>query len=221
MGLFKKSERADNATEATEWPNINELLWIRLPCCETSIHPTRVEDRDGDLLVVAWPSKPHIEPVAKPFADSTFVIGWREGAGTKQARVTVESADDTTTVPTWKLRQQSKPEAVQRRRFVRADWDRKIDVYLPLKTVEGDILDVSEGGIRATIEAANEPRSPFLQVSFELEGETLVLETEVAWWGTPADGKVTIGLQFVNQGQALTDRLRAFAFQQQLKQREK
>jgi len=90
-----------------------------------------------------------------------------------------------------------------------------------MKTAEGTILDISEGGMRCTIEESNEPRSPFIQVSFELEGETLALETEVAWWGQPVDGTVTIGLQFVNQGSALTDRLRAFAFQQQLKTRSK
>ncbi len=64
MGLFKKSATVAKKP-SIEWPAINELLWIRLPCCETAIHPSRVEGTDGDSLIVAHPSlKPHLRACA-------------------------------------------------------------------------------------------------------------------------------------------------------------
>lgn len=218
MGLFKKAAKG-TAVEATEWPNINELIWIRLPCCETAVHPSRVEDIDDNQLVVARPEKPHTEPVPAPSTDSTFIIGWTEGVNSKQSRVKLVSAHEGS-VPVWKLSQESKPEAMQRRNFVRAEWVAPVTVHLPMGDVEGTILDISEGGVRCQIPAANEPRSPFFQIAFELNKEHLVLECEVCWWGTPANGTVTIGLQFIDQSQALTDKLRSFAYNQQLKQRQ-
>lgn len=218
MRLFKRGS-SDVAEESTEWPSINELIWIRLPCCETSVHPSRVEDFDGELLVVAHPSRPHPEPVPPPDADRTFIIGWSEGNISKQSRVKLDSSDTAGRVPIWKLHQTGKPEAIQRRRFVRAEWRSEITIHFPATDMEGTIVDISEAGVRCYIDPIAEPRSPFFQISFTLNDERLVLETEVAWWGLPTPEGVEIGLQFVDPGRRINDLLRAFTFDQQLKNR--
>lgn len=219
--VFGKKRKADQTQEsATEWPRINELLWVRLPCCETAIHPSRVEGAAGDNLIIAAPSKPHTEQIPLPNDSRTFVVGWREGNGSKQVRVqALSEADDE--VPTWTIQAVAPPETVQRRAFVRANWDAEITLYLPTLdgAVTGTIVDISEGGVRCTIPPTSEPRTPNFQISFLLDGMPLVLDSEVAWWGTPNDKEVMVGLQFANQPQSIADQLRAFAFDLQMKER--
>jgi hypothetical protein len=216
--LFKRGSD-DVAEESTEWPAINELIWVRLPCCETAVHPSRVEDFENELLVVAHPSKPHPEPVPAPDTDRTFIIGWRAENTSKQSRVKLDAADSGGRVPVWKLRQTGKPEAIQRRRFVRAEWHSDVTIHFPATNMEGKIIDISEAGLRCFIDPIPEPRSPFFQISFTLNDERLVLETEIAWWGMPNFEGVEIGLQFVDPGRRINDLLRAFAYDQQLKNR--
>ncbi len=216
---FKLKRNADNPEKPKfDWPAINSLMWVRLPCCEGVVHPTRVENIAGNDLVIATPSKPHLELVAQPDEGRVVMVGWTTGAGSKQVRVNVINAVDGE-VPTWTLRPTADVETIQRRQFVRATWDKDVTFHLPLGPVVARIIDVSEGGLRCVVpNDTNEPRGVF-QVEFELDESPIVLEAEVAWWGQPTEESTWVGLAFVGQDAGMRDRLRALAYAQQLEER--
>jgi|GEM_PF-2464438 len=213
MGLFRRSSE-EPSSQKPDWPEINDLVWIRLPCCDSAVHPSRVEDLKGANLVLAEPSKPHLEPVAPP--ERLFMIGWQVGTATKQARVRLV-ANATGAVPTWTVEAVAAPESVQRRRYVRAALDREIALHLPAVTHHGKLLDISEGGLRASIPRIREPRGLF-QVSFEVAGEPLMLDVTVAWWGEAGGDTIQVGLEFTGHD-AFAEKLRAYAYDLQLEGR--
>lgn len=221
MGLGSKSAKAAPAlVEESIWPSINSLVWVRLPCCDSAIHPSRVEDLADGNLVLAAPSRPHQELVPAPEESENFLVGWRHGVACKTVRVAFQVSEDGD-VPTWTVRAVAPPEVVQRRRYVRAAWDQDINCVIPVLGVQsGRILDISEGGVRCALpETAREPGNPYFQVEFEMGGTPLKLDVEVAWWGAPRDGSVTVGLSFIVEDQSLSDRLRAHTFALQLEER--
>ena len=212
MGLFKRKAAAESAEDAIDWPPVNALVWIRLPCCDSAIHPSRVENLAGGNLVLAAPSKPHTSLVPAP--ERPFIIGWKDGPGT--AQVSVQFMEDNHDgVPTWTVEALEKPEVIQRRRFVRAPWQQDVVIRLPTQEIEGRMLDISEGGLRALIPKVNEPRNYF-HVEFELAERTSVFDVEVAWWGDSSDDTIQVGLQFVGLQRAAADRLRSHVFALQL-----
>lgn len=219
LGLKKAKPQAE-AKPRPDWPDVNELVWVRLPCCETAIHPSRTEDYQEDRLVIAAPVKPHPEPVPAPREGKPFLLGWRSGTASKQVRVTyVESNDGP--VPTWTIRAVDDIETVQNRRFVRANWDAPIvfTMQTQLDPIEGKILDISEGGVRCVIPARDEPRFGYFTVSFEFEGKQRDFDVEIAWWGRPGNETVQVGLSFVGLDEAMSNRLRQHVFALQAEER--
>lgn len=218
LGLRKSKPAV--AEPRPDWPDVNDLVWLRLPCCETAIHPSRTEDFDGNHLVIAAPVKPHDSAVPAPEAGKAFVLGWRSGPASKQVRVNfVDEASSP--VPTWTLSAVNEVETVQNRRFVRAPWDAPVSLSLPgvLDPVEGKILDISEGGIRCAIPARDEPRYGYFTVSFEFEGNPQDFDVEIAWWATPGAETVQVGLSFVGVDDPLSNRLRQHVFALQTEER--
>jgi hypothetical protein len=219
LGIKRSNSKTETTAPSIDWPGLNDLVWVRLPCCESAIHPSRVEDHSGDSLVIAAPWKPHEALVPPPSEPRPFLVGWKSGTSTKQLRASFV-ADASQPVPTWTISAASEIETVQRRRFVRGLWDAPVTVHLPMADIEGAAADVSEGGLRVVIPETNEPRHSYFHASFVVEGVPLKLDVEVAWWSLPKDGFNQIGLEFVGLDMAMRDRLRKLAFSLQMAERQ-
>ncbi len=219
MGLLQRmSGKPKQEAPPAHWPTAGEVIWARLPCCEAAVHPTRVADVSGETLVIVAPLKPHVQPIPPPEEGATFMIGWREGGASKQLKVEFSEGREQP-VPSWRVKPVAEPKVVQRRDYVRAAWDQPAEFTFGIRTVEGKILDISEGGLRCVLPEMEEPRQSRFEVSFELESGAVTLEAEISWWSQPMEKMVQVGLSFLTEDQALRDRLRAQAYGLQLEQR--
>lgn len=206
-----------------EWPELNSLVWLRLPCCGAE-HPTRVEDlTDDNRLIVAWPMAPHVEPVPLERASRGFFVGWvLEGRGAME--VSVDLAENTLgEKATWTVKAIGDPVETQRRNFVRFPIYTEVKLFMMEGTppVVAPTLDVSEGGIRCTITRwAIDPGSRLFDIEVELDKKTYVVKARVAWWGNlDAKQKRVIGIEFMNVEPAVSDSIRRFIFAAQIEER--
>src|SRR4051812_12538773 len=117
----------------TDWPELNRLAWLRLPCCEEG-HPTRVEDYAGEDLVVSAPVAPHTTPVEPILGDSAFSVGWPVGQGAVEQPVKLVAVSEDR-VPVWHLRRVGDPVETQRRNYVRMEYDTEAKLYF----IEGGV----------------------------------------------------------------------------------
>src|SRR5690348_9265694 len=107
-----------------DWPTLNQLVWLKLPCCAAE-HPSRVEDFVDDYCVVAAPSIPHTRLVDPARAKDGAVIGWVTSKG--PIEVPVDVVDSTAIpIPLWTLRATGPSKETQRRNFVRLDMDTSV-----------------------------------------------------------------------------------------------
>ena len=204
-----------------DWPPLNGLLWLRLPCCGAE-HPSRVEDYADHDLVIAAPAAPHTRPIAPPRNGDGFFLGWVYGTGALERPVTlVEHREGA--IPTWRVRSIGDAIEVQRRNYVRADVEMDVVLHLleggaPTNAVT---LDVSEGGLRCRIDRwALDPGSRNFSIEFPFDGNDHIMRARIAWWGNlDSHGHRVIGVRFVDITPRLADAIRARIFSIQLEQR--
>ncbi len=146
------------------------------------------------------------------------MLGWREGAASKQLGVMVVD-HSTGEQPTWTLHAMTHAEILQRRNYVRALWTNNVQLFFLNQNVNGKIADIGEGGLRCIIPAMEEPRDLNFQVSFALDTGPVLVTAKIAWWGETVDGFVQVGLQFVNHEQAVRDKIRSHTFALELEAR--
>lgn len=204
-----------------EWPSLNSLVWLRLPCCNAE-HPTRVEDGGDTSITVAAPIAPHNSPVPPLPHGEGFFLGWVMGRGALEVPVTLVDHSPAP-VPTWTLKAIGQPTETQRRAYVRVSIE--LDVHLHLLTggavTKAVTSDLSEGGLRCVVDKwAMDPGNRIFQVEVPVGSETSTFQAQVAWWGNLNEyGLRTVGLRFVDLKQQDADRLRSFVFSSQLEQR--
>jgi hypothetical protein len=206
----------------TDWPAINALAWLRLPCCGAE-HPTRVEDMVGDNCVVAAPMAPHSEPVRPPRDGDGFFIGWvGSHSGALEAPVTlVEHALEP--IATWTLRSIGNTAETQRRNYVRLRYDAEVSLFLfeGGAALKAHTLDISEGGIRVQLDKwALDPGGRIFPVELPFHDKTYALRAQVAWWGNLDENGVRIaGLRFHDIDATQADEIRKHIFAAQLEER--
>ena len=206
----------------TEWPALNALAWLRLPCCGAE-HPTRVEDMVDDLCVISAPVAPHQNPVRPPRDNDGFFIGW---VGTQQGAleapvVLVESKLEP--LATWTLRSIGETSPTQRRNYVRLNYSTELSLYLIERgaPVKARTLDISEGGVRVEIDKwAIDPGGRIFTLELAFEGKSFFLKAQVAWWGNLDENDIRVaGLRFHEIEQATADQIRKHIFAAQLEER--
>jgi PilZ domain-containing protein len=116
-------------------------------------------------------------------------------------------------VPRWHLDVTAPAEPVQRRDAVRGRLGLPLIVTVNGAELEADVLDLSETGIRAVVDAYGPPPSPGATVTvvLQLEDGALVTPAEVVWYQVRR-GRWTLSLSFTALPEKEQDRLRRRVF---------
>jgi hypothetical protein len=206
-----------------DWPALNTLVWLRLPCCDAE-HPTRVEDFDGDNCVIAEPSAPHTDPVDPARVTNGFFLGWVNGRGALEAPVDLVAVNHEP-VPTWTVKAVGPEIETQRRRFVRLH----IDLIVKLYILEGgapthaQLLDISEGGLRCRVDRwFIDPGEKCFPVEVTLDEQDYYLQGQIMWRSSADEtSHREFGIQFKDLEPATADKIRSQIFAAQLAERRK
>ncbi len=206
----------------SEWPTLNSRAWLRLPCCNAE-HPTRVEDFDGDNLVIAAPQAPHPRPVSPLPPDDGFFLVWTVGHTALEAPVVLQKHSGGAR-PIWVLRQIGEPTETQRRNFVRLNMTIQVQVDLMDRGnwITPETRDLSEGGLRCMLSQGTQDPGPYVfPMKIPLDDDLLDIAAQVAWWGKDVDrfGMRLVGLRFINPPMSVSDRIRSYLFAKQLARR--
>lgn len=231
MKLFRREVAA--AHPADTWPGVNANLTIAK--AEAWNLPTRVEDVSDSMIAIAAPRLPagllEIPEDGEPF--DVFWVGERGVL----ALPTVFRDRGIDNVRLWWLEVTGPVELRQRRDFVRAraatGWPVRVRLEWVLPehgTAEGELLDLSEGGLRARMHVPSVPVQASVAILLtvaegtdELHGPTSGVDvTEFDFLGTVVravrtvgTGEITgttdVGVQFHETGRQ-SDDLRALVF---------
>ncbi len=189
---------------------------------------SRVEQREGNALVVVAPTRPRGEPVdAEP--GTPIVLGWATDQGYLEAEgvLTGTSLD---VVLTWEV-DASKVRRRQRRRAFRLpvalpvavvpSTDRPGRVAATEGAVQGQTLDVSEVGVRCLLPLAEAPEvGDRAELSVGIRDEPPLITTVEVVWRRRHDAEFEeFGLTFVDDDAERAERLRRFVFAEQLERR--
>ena len=173
---------------------------------------TRVERADAGTLVVRPSTSEFVEQQVVRVGDEVWVF-WRDsssGWGLPAVVSTVERG----AVPRWHLAVAGPAEPTQRREAVRARLALPVTAQINGVDLEGEALDLSEGGVRAVLQAFGNPPMPGTVVPLvvHLEDGDVTARAEVVWhqargtrWG--------VSLRFVDLPEKEQDRVRRRVFQ--------
>ncbi len=116
-------------------------------------------------------------------------------------------------VPRWHLDVTAPAEPVQRREAVRGRLALRLTVTVNGADLEGNVLDLSEAGVRAAVDAYGPPPSPGTTVAvvLRLEDDVLATPAEVVWYQVRRS-RWTLSLRFPDLPEKEQDRLRRRVF---------
>lgn len=172
----------------------------------------RVEHVDAGFLVVRPSAGEFVEQQVVRVGDQVQVA-WRDAVAgwALPAQVTTVERG---TVPRWHLAVLGPAEELQRREAVRARLAVPVTVVLNGADLEGEVRDLSEGGVRVSLEAFGDPppSGTVVPLTVHLEDGEITAHAEIVWhwnrgtrWG--------VSLQFLDLPEKEQDRLRRRVFQ--------
>lgn len=206
-------------------PPINTKVMLDVPGWAEPFR-SRVEDLEDleDLLVVSDPLVGDDD--YEPAVGTSMILSWFADRGPSEMPVSLVRKDkrylpraDPPNLYLWHLRAEGPVTIVQRRRHAR------LATLLPLKlcassrTIEGHLVDISEGGARAAVTHGDEVGvGDRYSVTFEVDGRPVSVDGHVV--RIEFDGKrVYAGCRFVDVSPAQTDAIRKFVFNRQAEER--
>lgn len=192
--------------------------WVRLPCCDHTVHPVNIVGQRDGIIIISRPSEPHPEWVKFPDRSSTVAVGWSDEDGTLGFFC---NALGETKEGNWALQIVSANDFAQRRRHVRVRTDATVhlmDVSL-LRPVEMKLIDISESGMKCElVEFIPEKRILPYQFALKLEGATLLLLAELRWSSRINPIVFHAAFEFIEIHEDSLRRLRAHVMQQLARQ---
>ncbi len=173
---------------------------------------TRIERADAGPLVVRPSTSEFVEQQVVRVGDQVQVF-WRDstsGWGLPAVVSTVERG----AVPRWHLAVTGPAEPMQRREAVRARLALPVTVEVNGTDLEGEALDLSEGGVRAVMDAFGNPPLPgtVVPLTVHLEDGVVAAPAEVVRHQTRGT-RWAVSLRFVDLPEKEQDRLRRRVFQ--------
>lgn len=172
----------------------------------------RVEAADAATVV--------LRPSVGEFAGQQVVrvgeevqLVWHDPPGVRMVTAEVATVQRGA-VPRWYLDVTAPAEPVQRREAVRGRFGLPLTVTLDGADLSGDVLDLSETGIRVAVDARGTPPSPGATVAvvLQLEDAALATPAEVVWYRVRGS-RWTLSLRFPALPEKEQDRLRRRVFQ--------
>jgi hypothetical protein len=189
--------------------------WLRLPCCEGSVHPVHILSQTRDQVVITAPSDPHPEWIRQPEPNTVLTLGWTDAGGTLVLDCTIPS--DGVGVTEWALDIVNKQGFLQRRRFIRVSADAlfKLTDGDSQRIISGSVLDISEIGMRCLFEDCALPmHSQLHQFALQLENTVLPVTCELRWAGRTGPLETQAGFEFIDTSDSVRARLRAYVMLQ-------
>ncbi len=173
---------------------------------------TRVERADAGTLVVRPSTSEFVEQQVVRVGDQVQVA-WRDAVACWALPAQVTTVERGT-VPRWHLAVLGPAEELQRREAVRARLAVPVTVVLDSIDLEGEVVDLSERGIRAVLDAFGSPPVPgsVVPLTVHLEDGDVTARAEVVWHHTRA-GRWAVSLRFLDLPEREQDRVRRRVFQ--------
>ncbi len=196
-------------TPGVDHPHRDGEVEVVLPGHRVSVN-ARVEAADAATVVV--------RPSVGEFAGQVVGIGeevqlvWHDAPDVRMVTAEVATVQHGA-VPRWHLDVTAPAEPVQRRDAVRGRLGLPLIVTVNGAELEADVLDLSETGIRAAVDAYGPPPSPGATVTvvLQLEDGALVTPAEVVWYQVRGS-RWTLSLRFPDLPEKEQDRLRRRVF---------
>ncbi len=188
--------------------------WVRLPCCNHTVHPIEIISQSDGVMVISRPTQPHEEWVSFPDPSSTLAVGWSDEEGTLGFFCTaVGKTDD----GHWALQIINANDFAQRRRHVRVKTTATAELIDPtrLRPVEVSVLDISESGMKCEFVdfVPNQQDLPYRFV-VKFEGVSLLLLGDYRWSAKVNPVTYHAAFEFTRIHEDELRRLRAHIMQQ-------
>jgi c-di-GMP-binding flagellar brake protein YcgR len=207
-------------TVATAWPQVNERVTVRL-LGRPDAHPSRVEDIDGDELLIAAVVDGRGVPVI-PERGEEVEIAWNTPRGVLCRRGTVvERAAGALRL--WRVQGHGDPGVQQRREFVRVPVALEMVMERSGRRLAGTVIDLSESGLRVILKDAGTAvqAGDLARITVAVEGEEVSVVAKVVRSSRMSSGLASaeLGMCFVEIPPAQVQVLRRHIFAQQVRQR--
>lgn len=163
-------------------PDVNTLVRVDV-VGDGAGHPSRVEDRDGQRLLLAAPR--YGGDLAAPQPGDLLAIRWTNLRGVCVAPAEFV-AGQRRPMPLWEVQAVGTVEIEQRRRYARAPASDPVAIVRrpPAEValtavVGGQLVDIGEGGMRCRLAGAAPEPGEDLQVRLDLDGEQVEVTGQV------------------------------------------
>ena len=207
----------ETPADAPAIPGVGRLVKLEIRS-RTEAVPSRIEDDRAGVLVLAVPSRDGEPPIVRD--GETIVVTWETRKGqARMAAAVVSSAEGQP--PTCTVRQASEVQLVQRRRFVRAESPRPVQLLLaPERSVPAMLVELSEGGmcceVFATVKLLDDA---VVGIELELGDVTVPLRARVVRAVAIPQGRARVSLAFVDVDERRAAIIRRHVFAEQVRHR--
>lgn len=200
-------------------PGLRHRISIRAATWQRSL-PSIVEDLLDEDLVVGAPTT--LAEGQAPAQGDKIVVAWEDANGPHQLDTTLVAVL-ARELPQWQLRPQGLPRTEQQRRHVRVGVDAPAVIVRDKKSIEADLLDLSEGGARARVRDAESVVGvgDVLSLVVVLDGKELDLRARIARVHVLPGQPRTVTAVFQDLTHHQADALRHHVFAEQTRARQR
>jgi hypothetical protein len=200
-------------------PALRQRISIRAGTWQRSL-PSIVEDLLDEDLVVGAPAT--LADGQAPAQGDTIVVAWEDANGPHQLDTSLVAVL-TRELPQWQVRPQGPPRTEQQRRHVRVGVDFPAVLVRDKRSIEADLLDLSEGGARARVRDpdATVGVGDVLSLVVVLDGRELDLRARIARVHVLPGQPRTVTAVFQDLTHHQADALRHHVFAEQTRARQR
>ena len=207
----------DDTPKAPPVPGVGRLVKIEIRE-RTEAVPSRIEDDRDGVLVLAIPHRDGEPPIVRE--GETIIVTWETRKGQARMAAAVVSLDEGQP-PTCTVRQASDVQLVQRRRFVRTESPRQIELLLaPERSVPAMMVEMGEGGMSCEVFATVKLlEDAIVGLELPLEDTVVPVRARVVRAVPIAQGRARVSFAFVDVDERRAAIIRRHVFAEQVRHR--